>query len=651
MKRILFIFCIITMIFITGCKKKYEITFLNKDNTVLTVITVKDNEKISYPTPLEVEGYDFTGWSEEVEFATSDMTITATYKLKTFTVTFYDIYNKVVKEETVEYGDKATEPILDEVEGKTFIAWDKEFGNIKEDLDVMPIYDDKKYIVKYYDSEDKIISEQSIAHGKSSVVPEALEKLGYTFVGWSIDATNVTANLDIYPIFEQIYYLVTFVSFYNDIISIDKVAAYEAAIAPTVPEIPLYDFKGWDKDLSCITNNMTVKAIYEKNKDRLLINDANYWLRIIGAEYDVTKTLLTADEISNYNDKITSNYAKTKVVSVEALAQVKDADYVKSLINNYANMNSNPVYDCNTKALLTTAQKNEILNNRNLAHVPSSVTLQYGIVTDFGWLRSYPTNHYSKDYDMDRFQETSLNVGEAVAIYHESLDGNWYFVQATNYNGWIEKKNVATCSYDQMVSFMHPKQRLVITSNYMDIENVHVRMGQSFPLLETNDCHKITFPKRDSDGSLFLKVVSIDLSADSSVGYLEYTYENLFHQAFKLLKINYSWGDKDKGGRDCSSTMNAIYNCFGFMMPRNTSNQEAIPGFGQKVTNLTVNAIKQYKPGTLVFTSSHVMMYLGLSESGAPYLLHNTNANNAGCILQSYADYGPSKISAVLRFQ
>ena len=174
MKRILFIFCIITMIFITGCKKKYEITFLNKDNTVLTVITVKDNEKISYPTPLEVEGYDFTGWSEEVEFATSDMTITATYKLKTFTVKFYDIYNKVVKEETVEYGDKATEPILDEVEGKTFIAWDEEFGNIKEDLDVMPIYDDKKYIVKYYDSEGKIISEQSIAHGKSSVVPEAL---------------------------------------------------------------------------------------------------------------------------------------------------------------------------------------------------------------------------------------------------------------------------------------------------------------------------------------------------------------------------------------------------------------------------------------------------------------------------------------------
>ena len=43
---------------------------------------------------------------------------------------------------------------------------------------------------------------------------------------------------------------------------------------------------------------------------------------------------------------------------------------------------------------------------------------------------------------------------------------------------------------------------------------------------------------------------------------------------------------------------------------------------------------KNYKPGTLIFTSSHVMMYIGEDENGVSYLYHNTTSKGGGCILQ-----------------
>ena len=52
-------------------------------------------------------------------------------------------------------------------------------------------------------------------------------------------------------------------------------------------------------------------------------------------------------------------------------------------------------------------------------------------------------------------------------------------------------------------------------------------------------------------------------------GYLDMTQENILDQAKKLVGMAYGWGDSN-GDMDCSSTMNAIYRCFGIILPRNT---------------------------------------------------------------------------------
>ena len=55
--------------------------------------------------------------------------------------------------------------------------------------------------------------------------------------------------------------------------------------------------------------------------------------------------------------------------------------------------------------------------------------------------------------------------------------------------------------------------------------------------------------------------------------------------------------------------------------------------------------------GTMIFTSSHVMLYIGESEYGSAYLLHNTTSGNGECILQSLNSYGGSRINGVLKMQ
>lgn len=644
---------------------EYTVKFYDADNNVISTQNVLHGKAAQEVTKPQKNGYTFEKWDTDFNKVTSNLDIKPIFKINKYVVKFYDANNNVISTQEIEFNSSAIAPSNPSKNGYTFIGWNNQFDNVTSDLNIYPIFKENTnpnpttyYTVKFYDANNNVISTQTIKLGNSAVEPSQPTKVGYTFTGWDKVFDYVTSNLDIYPIFKQnqvvddpTTYTVTFLDNKGNTLSTSTVKKGEAAKAPTPPTISFYKFVKWDTDFSNVTSNLTVKPIYEKTHTTYAISDVNYWLQILTDKYDLQEELLNRSEINAYNQKVLSDYTKTKVLDVTKIASTTTGSAVKELINRYTNISKYTVYNSSTKVAITSTEKNTILNNRALTNISSTVTVKYGLIVDFAWVRSYPTNHYSNDYYMDRFQETSLNVGEAVAIYHTSSDGNWYFVQAQNYNGWVEKKFIAECSYSQMTSFLNPTNRLVVISNYETIEGSHVRMGQSFPLLSQGASYQISFPTRNSSGNLVLKTVTLTNKDSYSVGYLPYTYENVFKQAFKLLGINYSWGDKEQNGRDCSSTMNAIYACFGFMMPRNTSNQVSIPTYGTKISGITSTIMKTYKPGTLIFTSSHVMMYIGENEKGVSYLLHNTNSGNGECILQSLDSYGGSKIIGTLKLQ
>lgn len=451
---------------------------------------------------------------------------------------------------------------------------------------------------------------------------------------------------------ETATYEVTFLDIDGNIIEVKNVEEGTTVIPPIAPTIKYYNFIEWDQELTNIRQNITTQAIYEKSTEVYEMTDYNYWLRILNDKCDIDSPLMTKEEIDAYNKLIVNGYSDTNVVDVKSLDKKSNKNYVIEMINGYNKLNRYNIYNNETNKLITTEDKDNILNNRNLDNINSFIEVRYGIITDFAWLRAYPTNFYASSYSRDQFQETSLNVGEVIAIYHTSLDDNWYFVQATNYCGWIESKYVGICSYEEMVNFDNAENKLVVISDYVEINGSHVRMGQSFPLLASNEKYTILFPSRTLNGSAEFKTIEIAKTNDYSNGYLTYNYDNLYKQAFKLLDIEYSWGDKEKLGRDCSSTQNSIYACFGFKLPRNTSNQNSIPTYGEKLNNITISNIKQmYKPGTLIFSSGHVMMYIGETEDGIAHILHNTSAGDGKCIIQSISSYGINKIIGALKLQ
>lgn len=657
MKKISLLIIAILFLSLIGCtgstsNQKNKVLFLGLDDKLINTIYVDDNENFEYPKAPSVEGYEFVEWDLKLFQVTKDTTIRAIYKKNIYKVNFYDFNNNIIKTEEAEYGQNLDYPELSIIDGYEFSGWDKEINNITSDLEVRPIYNKTKFSVIFYNDNDTIISEQEISYGENAIEPDAPLKEGYTFIGWDKEFNNVTSNLEVRPRYEAIYYNVTFIDKYGETIETKSVQAYTKIEAPKAPAVDFHTFDKWSENLDEVTEDLTVQAIYKKNTETYDINNVNYWLRELASKYDINKTLLESDKINSFNNLVVSDYSKTKVVDVTKEPITRTYSYVYGLITNYSNINKYTIYNETSGSAISSTEKTNILNNRNLDNISNTVNVKFGIITDFAWVRSYPTNHYSSNYSMDRFQETSLNVGEGVAIYHESLDGNWYFVQAQNYNGWVEKENIATCSKEELDKFLKNENRLVVISDYQIIETAHVRMGQSFPLIESNETnHKVSFPIRNSSGVLELKEVTLANNENYSKGYLEYTYKNVFLQAFKLLGIDYSWGDKNTDGRDCSSTMNSIYICFGFMMPRNTSNQRSVPTYGGSVSGLTTTSLQKYKPGTMIFTSGHVMLYIGENASGTSYLLHNTTSGSGACILQSFASYGGSKMIGVLKMQ
>lgn len=381
------------------------------------------------------------------------------------------------------------------------------------------------------------------------------------------------------------------------------------------------------------------------------INDPQYFIDfLVNKEFDVNKTIMSLDEIKAYNE-VVLNSDGANVVDLSKKEEVVSASQIKTMITKYSNMGKYTVYN-NGKAI-SDSEKNIILANRNLDNIPNSVNVQYAISTTHTSLRAYPTDYYADSKSVDRFQETGFSAGIPMIVYHKSLDGKWYYVRMYNYDGWVKVTDIALCDRETFLNFYNPEKFIVVLKNLLEVENQYIRMGYKLPYKsKTSDGYIVTFPTRDLQGNLVLKDVEIKKSEDVSDGFIPYTYTNLLNQGFKLLGMKYSWGDKEYDGLDCSSTMASIYSCFGFVLGRNTSNQWKTNVYGKSVSPFSLDKMKTYKVGTLIYTSSHVLMYIGDDVDGNPYVLHNTSSINKNkCVIQKLQEYGVGSINYVLVLQ
>lgn len=119
----------------------YTVTFVDADGNEIAVVEVEEQAGATAPEAPVKEGYDFTGWDKDFSKVTENMTVTAQYVIKTFTVTFMTDANTVIGEvQTVPYMSAATAPKAPAKEGYYFEKWDKSFDKVTDNLVVTAVY-------------------------------------------------------------------------------------------------------------------------------------------------------------------------------------------------------------------------------------------------------------------------------------------------------------------------------------------------------------------------------------------------------------------------------------------------------------------------------------------------------------------------------
>lgn len=116
-----------------------------------------------------------------------------------YTVTFEDYNGFELKTEKVAEGENAHEPTSPEREGYTFTGWNKTFANVQSDLTVTAQYTRKQFTVRFLDgfNGNALIDGQQVEWGLSAEAPEAPVHDGYSFTGWDVEYDIVMDNLDV----------------------------------------------------------------------------------------------------------------------------------------------------------------------------------------------------------------------------------------------------------------------------------------------------------------------------------------------------------------------------------------------------------------------------------------------------------------------
>ena len=196
-------FISVTEIDLSDSQYKFAVTFVNMDGEVLSTQNIAYGDAAVAPEAPAMEGYIFIGWDKEFGCVTDTMTVTARYAIAR-TVTFVDWDGTVLSTQVVADGNSATAPEVPEREGYTFTGWDVEFTSVTENITVTAQYDIKKYSVVFCDWDGSVISEQVVEHGEAAIAPPDPAREGLNFTGWSIDFSIITSDCFIYAVYAPI---------------------------------------------------------------------------------------------------------------------------------------------------------------------------------------------------------------------------------------------------------------------------------------------------------------------------------------------------------------------------------------------------------------------------------------------------------------
>ena len=170
--------------------RSYTVRFLDFDGTELqssTYLYGATPGVLKTPTRQSTAAYDyaFSGWTPAIKSVTGDAVYTALYDSTKvlYTVTFMD-GNSVFATVRVPYGETANAPGTPAREGYKFVGWNGALSNVTEDVTVSALFEELVYRDVVIDRGDDGMDTVKVEDDEWFALPEAPEKAGHTFTGW-----------------------------------------------------------------------------------------------------------------------------------------------------------------------------------------------------------------------------------------------------------------------------------------------------------------------------------------------------------------------------------------------------------------------------------------------------------------------------------
>ena len=187
----------------------YTVTFVDYNGAVIGTDGVLYGEAATAPVPPTRIGYTFTGWDQAFDSVTSNLTVTAQYRINTYRVSFVDYNGTSLKTQTVNWGAAATAPDDPSRDGYTFTGWDRTFGSVTSNMTVTAEYTVNTYTVTFTDYDGTVLKTQVVDWNTAAAAPDDPSREGYTFTGWDQAFNAVTSDITITAQYEQIETLLT----------------------------------------------------------------------------------------------------------------------------------------------------------------------------------------------------------------------------------------------------------------------------------------------------------------------------------------------------------------------------------------------------------------------------------------------------------
>ena len=332
------------------------------------------------------------------------------------------------------------------------------------------------------------------------------------------------------------------------------------------------------------------------------------------------KSANTIVDLANYPEKVYVQWMTNKITATQKTGKF-DGNEVPKLFRNGAPL---------TEFSFTQAKK-----NCGLDALPAVCVVRYALTTDRTNLRLLPddTGWFTGETDThyDQLQATAIDPGEPVIVLIESQDKEFVFVETRTYAGWIKPSALAFTDKATWMKYVAPQNYLTVIASRKTIPQgkAFYQMGGRVllraPDLQKDGSWAVNIPTADANGILIEQGLNIPNDKFVVKGVLACSENNLIRQAFRFLGEGYGWGGMENNV-DCSAFVQDVYRSVGIELPRDADKQEKAMARSISLKNMTreqrLEILKKSKPGSLLFTSGHVMMYLGTDDNGEPLIIH-----------------------------